>query len=81
MCGAKPTPKIDLWHALGRWIRFGTVGYCLPGWMHCGSSGASSLKRTFQLALKEFETTLANAPGRHGAVQGAAHAAELYGQK
>src|ERR1035441_6933252 len=33
------------------------------------------------LALKEFETALANAPGRHGALQGAAHAAELSGQK
>ena len=34
-----------------------------------------------ELALKEFETALANAPGRHGALQGAAHAAELSGQK
>jgi hypothetical protein len=33
------------------------------------------------LALKEFEIALANAPGRHGALQGAAHAAELSGQK
>ena len=33
------------------------------------------------LALKEFETALANAPGRRGAVLGAAHAAELSGQK
>jgi len=33
------------------------------------------------LALKEFETALANAPGRHGALQGAAHAAELSGEK
>ena len=33
------------------------------------------------LALKEFETALANAPGRHGALQGAAHAAEPSGQK
>jgi len=33
------------------------------------------------LALKEFETALANSPGRRGAVQGAAHAAELSGQK
>jgi len=32
-------------------------------------------------ALKEFETALANAPGRHGALQGTAHAAELSGQK
>jgi tetratricopeptide (TPR) repeat protein len=32
-------------------------------------------------ALKEFETALANAPGRRGALQGAAHAAELSGQK
>jgi tetratricopeptide (TPR) repeat protein len=29
------------------------------------------------LALKEFEIALANAPGRHGALQGAAYAAEL----
>jgi tetratricopeptide (TPR) repeat protein len=34
-----------------------------------------------ELALKEFETALANAPGRHGALQGAAHAAELSGQR
>jgi tetratricopeptide (TPR) repeat protein len=33
------------------------------------------------LALKEFETALTNAPGRRGALQGAAHAAELSGQK
>jgi len=33
------------------------------------------------LALKEFRTALANAPGRRGAVRGAAHAAELSGQK
>ena len=34
------------------------------------------------LALKEFETALANAPGRRGALQGAAHAAAgLSGQK
>ncbi len=33
------------------------------------------------LALKEFETALADAPGRRGAVLGAAHAAELSGQK
>ena len=33
------------------------------------------------LALKEFETALADAPGRRGALQGAAHAAELSGQK
>ncbi len=33
------------------------------------------------LALREFETALANAPGRHGALQGAAQAAELSGQK
>ena len=33
------------------------------------------------LALKEFQTALANAPGRRGALQGAAHAAELSGQK
>lgn len=33
------------------------------------------------LALKEFETALSNAPGRQGALQGAAHAAELSGQK
>jgi tetratricopeptide (TPR) repeat protein len=33
------------------------------------------------LALKEFETALANTPGRRGALQGAAHAAALVGQK
>jgi hypothetical protein len=33
------------------------------------------------LALKEFETALSNAPGRRGATQGAAHAAELSSQK
>ncbi|HEY6413344.1 MAG TPA: hypothetical protein VIX42_06640 [Edaphobacter sp.] len=33
------------------------------------------------LALKEFQTALVNAPGRHGALQGAAHAAELSGEK
>jgi hypothetical protein len=33
------------------------------------------------LALKEFQTALANAPGRQGALQGAAHAAELIGQR
>jgi hypothetical protein len=33
------------------------------------------------LALKEFETVLANAPGRRRAVQGAARAAQLPGQK
>jgi tetratricopeptide (TPR) repeat protein len=33
------------------------------------------------LALKEFETALANAPGRRGALRGAAHAAQLSGQK
>ena len=33
------------------------------------------------LALKEFETALANAPGRRGAVQGAALAAKLSTQK
>ncbi len=32
-------------------------------------------------ALKEFQMALVNAPGRHGALQGAAHAAELSGQK
>jgi tetratricopeptide (TPR) repeat protein len=32
-------------------------------------------------ALKEFEIALRNAPGRRGALQGAAHAAELSGQK
>jgi len=34
-----------------------------------------------ELALKEFETALVNAPGRRGAVLGAAHAAELSRQK
>ena len=29
------------------------------------------------LALKEFQTALANAPGRRGALQGAAHAVEF----
>ncbi len=33
------------------------------------------------LALKEFETALANAPGRRGALQGVAQAAQLSGQK
>ncbi len=33
------------------------------------------------LALKEFEIALANAPGRHGAIQGAARAAQLSAQK
>ena len=33
------------------------------------------------LASKEFETSLANAPGRRGALQGAAHAAKLSGQR
>jgi len=33
------------------------------------------------LALKEFETTLAHTPGRRGALQGAAHAAQLSGRK
>jgi tetratricopeptide (TPR) repeat protein len=33
------------------------------------------------LALKEFKTAIANAPGRHGALQGAARAAELSGLK
>jgi hypothetical protein len=33
------------------------------------------------LALSEFEVTLTNAPGRRGAIQGAARAAELSGQK
>jgi hypothetical protein len=33
------------------------------------------------LALKEFETALAHAPGRRGALQGAGHAAQLSGQK
>lgn len=32
-------------------------------------------------AFKEFETALANAPGRRGALQGAAHAAELSSEK
>jgi hypothetical protein len=34
-----------------------------------------------RLALREFEAALANTPGRHRAVQGAAHAAELTDQK
>ncbi len=33
------------------------------------------------LALKEFQTALTNAPGRLGALQGAAHATELIAQK
>jgi len=33
------------------------------------------------LALKEFETALASAPGRRGAIQGAAHAKELANRK
>jgi tetratricopeptide (TPR) repeat protein len=33
------------------------------------------------LALKEFETALVNTPGRHGAFQGEASAAQLSGQK
>ena len=33
------------------------------------------------LAVKEFETALANAPGRRGALRGAARAAQLSGQK
>lgn len=33
------------------------------------------------LALKEFQTALVNAPGRQGAVRGAAHAAELTARK
>jgi hypothetical protein len=33
------------------------------------------------LALKEFEAVLANAPGRHGALEGAARASELTSQK
>jgi hypothetical protein len=33
------------------------------------------------LALKEFETALVNAPGRYGALQGAARARELSGRK
>jgi tetratricopeptide (TPR) repeat protein len=45
------------------------LGYLLMEQNHAG------------LALKEFETALANAPGRHGALQGAADAAELSGQK
>jgi tetratricopeptide (TPR) repeat protein len=32
-------------------------------------------------ALKEFQLALVNAPGRHGALQGAAHAAELSGAR
>jgi tetratricopeptide (TPR) repeat protein len=32
-------------------------------------------------ALKEFQTALANAPGRQGALQGAAHATELISQR
>ena len=34
-----------------------------------------------ELARKEYEAALANAPGRHGALQGAAYAAGLSGQK
>jgi len=34
-----------------------------------------------ELALKEFEKALTNAPGRQGALQGAAHAVELSAQK
>jgi hypothetical protein len=34
-----------------------------------------------ELALKEFDAALANAPGRRGAVQGAARAAELSREK
>jgi tetratricopeptide (TPR) repeat protein len=34
-----------------------------------------------ELAKKEFQTALANAPGRLGAIQGAAHATELSSQK
>ena len=34
-----------------------------------------------ELALKEFERALTNAPGRHGALQGAARAVELSAQK
>jgi hypothetical protein len=45
------------------------LGDMLPGQNHPG------------LALKEFETALANAPGRHGALQGAARASGLSGQK
>jgi hypothetical protein len=33
------------------------------------------------LALKEFKRAIASAPGRHGALRGAAHAAELSSQK
>jgi hypothetical protein len=33
------------------------------------------------LALKEFDTALANTPGRRGALQGAAHATQLSGRK
>jgi len=33
------------------------------------------------LALKEFRTALSNAPGRRGALQGAARAVQLSGQK
>ena len=33
------------------------------------------------LALKEFQTALVNAPGRRGAIQGATRAAQLSGQK
>jgi tetratricopeptide (TPR) repeat protein len=33
------------------------------------------------LALKEFQTALVNAPGRRGALQGAAHAAQVSAQK
>ena len=33
------------------------------------------------LALKEFEAALANAPGRHGSLQGAARAAEFSSRK
>ena len=33
------------------------------------------------LALKEFETALVNAPGRRGAMQGAARAKEVIAQK
>jgi hypothetical protein len=34
-----------------------------------------------RLALREFEAALANTPGRHGALQGAARAVELLGQR
>ena len=34
-----------------------------------------------ELALKEFEKTLTDAPGRRGALQGAARAAQLSGQR